>query len=151
VPNRRPTATFLKLYISKRHDSYGVSVRHLLPLLHLRTANQPTIAAAALFIKTQRWIPLLFIPGVLVCTHPKQYALYPSDDDSVWIAFLRPSHRTTKGRCSIILCVKCSYNVDLKNRRIKNQCVVKVGGGTFRGCALAQAVGLLVHIITARD
>jgi hypothetical protein len=31
----------------------------------VRTANQPTIAAAALFIKTKRWIPLLFIPGAL--------------------------------------------------------------------------------------
>jgi len=91
-------------------------VRHLLPLLHVRTANQPTIAAAGLFIKTQRWTPLLFIPGALVCTSSKQYALYPPDDDSVWIVFLRPSHRITKGRCPIILCVKCSYNVDLTLR-----------------------------------
>jgi hypothetical protein len=42
--------------VSKRHGSFGVSERHLLPLLHVRTANQPTIAAAALYIKAQRWI-----------------------------------------------------------------------------------------------
>lgn len=143
MSNRRPAATSVKLNISKRHGSFGASVLHLLPLLHVRTANQSTIAAAALFTKTNRWIPLLFYPRGACVYLSKTVCALPTGRrrlDCTLPSFSQNNKRTVSHNSVRKVFLHCG----LKNhRRTKNQYVVKVGEKNVPGLRSGSSTGFL--------